>query len=75
MPLSTEQFWVDDFGYLWRGPLSPSGPGKKYTWQRFNGVRKGGKQIWEWNDPVTGLVMLPEARARRMIARFVIEDG
>lgn len=76
MPASyPDHYFVDDFGYLWRGPLKPGGPSKQFRWQRFDGVHKGGKQIWDWSDPVTGLSEISEERARRMIARFIAEEG
>lgn len=74
-PPDDNLYFVDDFGYLWRGSLQRGGPGRQFEWQRFDGVRKGGKQIWEWADPVTGLALISSERAKRMIARFVAEEG
>ena len=32
-------YWVDDFGYVWKGPLNGD-------WHRFEGLDFGGSPIW-----------------------------
>lgn len=70
-----ERYWLDDFGFLWRGPMDWGGPGRKFQWQRFEGVRKGGRQIWEWFDPNCALTETTKAVALKVIRRFIAEEG
>ena len=74
-PPNHEAFWVDDFGYLWRGPREPGGPSKLYTWMRFEGISRTGRPVWHWHDPVPGLCEVSQKVAARMIARFLAEEG
>lgn len=48
-PYETEgpdtKYWVDDFGFMWRGPCETQGPLK---YMRLEGVYPNGEHIWVW---------------------------
>lgn len=52
------RFFVDEFGYLWAGPLSRKGDPQ---YKRFEGVdMQTGKQLWCWERDILGDGTLPD---------------
>lgn len=46
-PSLTQQFWIDEMGYLWCGPLRDSQGNPE--WKRFEGVDpRSCKPMWRW---------------------------
>lgn len=75
------RYYVDDFGYLWQGPL-PGGEGFRY--QRFEGLYEGplagaraGLLCWVWRcyDTQSDWEEIDAVRAIKMLALFKQEAG
>ena len=62
-------YYLDDFGALWRGPVSP---GENLHYAIFEGHTLWGKEIWDLHQaaPEPTWEEIPVPRARKIIKMF-----
>ena len=70
----TLHYWIDDMGYLWKGPVAPE---STMHYARLEGVQVDDTPCWviRRSAEPEDVMEIPREWAHRIVARYVSELG